>query len=180
MDVRGPSVECVQEGCPIVKRHAAGFTLLELLVVIAIAGVLTAMAVPMTINAMRSYRLMAAVSATTGAIQSARYAAIMHGCTYSITFAPATNSYQVLSVATCTTPYVGSVTPISGSGDIAISRAVTYQFAAGGTVTETSNPQNMVFQVAFINPATGIPYTAAGWSNTITVSGVGNVTVGSP
>lgn len=173
----------VNQGCnvfrkdaPIVKRLAAGFTLLEILVVVAIGSVLTVIAVPMTISAMRSYRLMAAVSAATGAIQTARYAAIMHGCTYNITFTPTTQSYQVTSAGTCTTPYTGQVIPISGSGDIAVSPAVTYQFAPGGTVT----PLNTDFQIALVNPATGLAYTQAGWSNTISVSGVGNVTVRSP
>jgi len=173
-----PGWNVFRKGGPIVKRPAAGFTLIEILVVVAIGSILTVIAVPMTINAMRSYRLMAAVSTATGAIQSTRYAAIMHGCTYNITFTSGTNSYQVTSAATCTTPYTGQVIPISGSGDIAIVSSGTYQFAPGGTVTSTL--PNMAFQVAYINPSTGLPYTEAGWSNTITVTGVGNVSVGSP
>jgi len=178
-----------REGAPIVKRRAAaGFTLLEILIVLAIGLVITAIAVPMTNNAMRSYRLMAAVSASTGAIQSTRYTAIMHGYPYELTFTPP-NTYQVLTMIPPATTYSAVVNlggiltptpsiPITSAGEMAISRTVTYQFAPGGTVTETSN--NMSFQIAYINPETGLPYTTAGSSNTIKVSGVGNVTVSSP
>jgi prepilin-type N-terminal cleavage/methylation domain-containing protein len=163
-----------------VKRRAgAGFSLIELLIAIAIGTLLTAMAIPMTINALRSYQLTAAVSSATGAIQSTRYQAIMHGYPYEITFTPATKSFQVFSMIPPGTTYsamvsVGSTTlptspvPITGSGGISISRTVTYQFAAGGTVTETSN--NMVFSIT----------NEWGGSNTITVSGVGNVSVSTP
>jgi len=179
-----------------VKRHArAGFTLIELLVVLAIGTVLTVIAVPITLNAMKSYRLMAAVSAATGAIQATRYAAIMHGYpgvgspgyAYVITFTPDNNSYQVFSMvppATTFAPvvYLGGTlyptqpTPIARVGDVSISRGVTYQFSAGGTVTETSTPANMGFQIQILNPGTG----AVEMSNTIVVSGVGNVSVSTP
>ena len=162
------------------RRTAAGFSLLEMLVVVAIAMVLSAMAIPMTINAMRSYKLSAAVAAATGAIQSTRYAAIMHGYPgtgvpgygYEITFTPSTNSYQVYAMVPPATTYtaVGSPIPIAPVGDVTISRTVTFQFSAGGTVTETSNPVNMSFQLT----------NAYGGSNTITVTGVGNVSVTSP
>ena len=182
-----------------VKRSAAaGFSLIELLVVIAIAGVLTAVAIPMTINAMRTYRLSAAVAAATGAISATRYAAVMHGYPgtgvpgygYEITFTPP-NTYQVFTMippATTFSPQVMSGSqllatspiPIDGSGQIMISRQVTFQFSAGGTVTETSNPPTMWFQIQLIDPKTGLAETTAGSSNTITVSGVGSVTVNSP
>jgi len=155
------------------KRYATtGFTLLELLVTITIGMVLTGIAIPMTINALRSYTLTSAVAAATGAIQSTRYAAIMHGYPYEITFTPATNSYQVYSEPGGQTTYsaVGTPIPITGSGGISISRTVTYQFFAGGTVTETSIPPNMLFSIT----------NSWGGSNTVTVSGVGNVSVSSP
>jgi prepilin-type N-terminal cleavage/methylation domain-containing protein len=180
------------------RRTMAGFSLIELLVVIAIAGVLTAIAVPMTINAMRTYRLTSAVAAATGAISAARYAEVMRGYPgtgtpgygYEVKFTPP-NTYQIFTMPPPATTFLPEVMngtqvnpttpiPIDGSGQIVISRTVTYQFSAGGTVTETSNPPNMSFQIAIINPSTGQPYNAVGWSNTITVSGVGNVSVTSP
>ncbi len=173
---RTESTDALREGAPIVKRDVtAGFTLIEILVVLAIASVLTVIAIPMVGNAMKSYRLMAAVSSATGAIQSTRYAAIMHGYPgngvpgygYELTFTPATNSYQVLAMIPPATTYspVGTPVPISRLGDVIISRAVAYQFSAGGTVTETSG--NMNFQIT----------NSIGGCNLITVSGVGNVSV---
>jgi len=140
------------------KRHtAAGFSLIELLIVIAIGLVLTGIAIPITINAMRSYRLTAAVSAATAAIQSNRYAAIMNGYPYQLVFTQATSSYQVYTMIPPATTYSAVVkmggtvyptspVPVSGSGDISISRTATFQFFPGGTVTETSS--NMSFHVS--------------------------------
>ena len=95
-----------------------------------------------------------------------------------LTFTPANNSYQVFSMIPPANTYtafatVGTATlptspiPISGS-NVSISRTVTFQFAAGGTVTETTNTP--YFWIT--NPWGG--------SNKITVSGVGNVSVSSP
>jgi len=162
------------------QRANEGFSLIELLMVIAIVGILAGLAIPLTINAVRSYQLSAAVSAATGAIQSTRYAEIMHGYPgtgtpgygYQITFTPATNSYQVYNMVPPATTYsaVGTPVPISAPRSVTINRTVTFQFAANGTVTETSNPVNMVFQIT----------NAFGGSYHITVTQVGNVEVTSP
>lgn len=170
-----------EEAARTVKRHAEeGFSLLELLVVIAIGVVLVGMAIPMVLNAMKSYRLTAAVASATGAIQATRYQAIMRGYPgttaspygYKLTFTPSTNSYQAYNLVPPATTYsaVGTPVPISRLGDVTISRTVTYLFGANGTVSETSSPVNMAFQIT--NPIGG--------SKTITVSSVGNVTVTSP
>lgn len=153
------------------RRPATGFSLLELLIVIAVGTVITAIAIPIAISAMRTYRQSAAVSAVTGAIQSTRYAAVMHGYPYEITFTPSTYSYQVYNEPSGSTfSTAGSPVPFSRAGDALINRSVTYLFLPGGTVTETSTPPNMSFQVT----------NGYGLSNTITVSGVGNVSVTSP
>ncbi|MGO8814259.1 MAG: hypothetical protein ACLQVG_06260 [Terriglobia bacterium] len=169
------------------KRGATtGLTLLELLMVITVGSVLTILAVPVTVNGVRSYQLTAAVSSATGAIQSTRYLAIMHGYPYQITFTPSTNSYQVLNEAPPATSFsnVLSAVPISGPDTVVISRTITMQFSANGTVTEITTPpvgvSSMVFQIANINHTTGLAYATAGWSNTLTVSSVGNVAVTTP
>jgi len=161
----------------VMRRSARGFSLIELLIVLAIGLVLTSMAIPMTISAMRTYQLNSAVSAVTGAIQSTRYAAIMHGSSYQVAFAD--NIYQVLTVlptppwaapgTTYLSPVGGSI-PITSSGGIFMTRVAIYQFAPGGTVTDVS-------------PVTTSPFSIKntwGGSYTITVSGVGNVTVTQP
>jgi len=156
------------------RRATAGFSLIEILVVVAIAGVLAAFAIPQTINALKTYRLNAAVSSAAAAIQTSRYLAIMNACPYFITFTPSTNSYQVTNSVTCTTAYTGPVTPISGPAAVTISRIMTLQFSANGTVSETTTPPNgvspMVFQIT----------NSIGGSNTLTTSTVGNVAVTSP
>jgi type II secretory pathway pseudopilin PulG len=158
--------------------------MIELLIVLAIAMVLAVMAIPWVLSATRNYRLAAAVSAATGAIQSTRYAEIMNsypGYGYELVFTPSTNSYQVYTMIPPATTYsaqvqVGTATynttpvPICRPGDATISRSVTYQFNANGTVTETSNPVNMCFQIT----------NNFGGSRTICVSQVGNVSVTSP
>jgi prepilin-type N-terminal cleavage/methylation domain-containing protein len=156
-----------------VKRRAtSGFSLIEILVAVAIASVLAAFAIPMTINVVKGVRLTAAVSSATGAIQSTRYLAIMHGYSYEITFTPASNSYQVLNQVPPATTFsnVGTVVPISGPGAVTISRTITLQFSANGTVTEIPTTGNMTFSIT----------NAIGGSNTITVSSVGNVSVTTP
>jgi prepilin-type N-terminal cleavage/methylation domain-containing protein len=160
-------------GCLTVNRRAtSGFSLIEILVAVAIASVLAAFAIPMTINVVKGVRLTAAVSTATGAIQSTRYLAIMHGYLYEITFTPATNSYQVLNEVPPATTFsnVGTAIPISGPGAVTISRTITLQFNANGTVTEIPTTGNMTFSIT----------NAIGGSNTITVSSVGNVSVTTP
>ena len=154
------------------RRVTSGFSLIEILVAVAIASVLAAFAIPMTINVVKSARLTAAVSSATGAIQSTRYLAIMHGYSYEITFTPATNSYQVLNQVPPATTFsnVGTAIPISGPGAVSISRTITLQFIANGTVTEIPTTGNMTFSIT----------NAIGGSNTITVSSVGNVSVTTP
>ena len=158
------------------QRSTAGFSLIEILVALAIVSVIAVIAIPLTTNAVRSTRLSAAVSSATGAIQSTRYLAIMKGYPYQITFTPSNVSYQVLNEVppAATFANVGTTIPICGPGAAAISRTITLQFAANGTVSEVTTPpagvSAMVFSIT----------NSYGGSKTITVSSVGNVTVTSP
>lgn len=167
---RWPESETLyKEATLTVKRRAtAGFSLIEALVVVSIVGVLAAIAIPMSLNAMKTYRLTAAVAATAGAIQTTRYQAIMHGYQYQLTLTSSTLSYRVYSMVPPATTFsaVASAVPIVRLGDVTMSgTSFTYTFYPNGTVgLPATNPQI----------SNGIS------SNTISVSGVGNVSVTSP
>lgn len=148
------------------RNSSSGFTLIEALVVVAIASVLAGIAIPMILNAMKSYRLTAAVAAATGAIQSTRYQAIMRGYQYQIVITPATLSYRVYKMLPPATTFSadGAAIPIARSGDVTIDQTATIIFKQDGTVSGT--PSNMTFNIT-----NGIV------TKQIQVSGVGNVSV---
>jgi type II secretory pathway pseudopilin PulG len=141
--------------------------MLELLVTLGVIGVLASIAIPTTASALRNYRLRAAVSAATGAISAAHFQAIMHAYPYSITFNSSDATYQVASElpgAASFTPLPGGPVPISGVGDVTINQTTTLQFNANGTVFAAAG---------------GMSFTISNGSltETITVTGVGNVSV---
>jgi Tfp pilus assembly protein FimT len=145
---------------------ASGFTLLEMAFVVAIGMVVTTISVPMTKTALKAYHLSAAVSSVTGVIQSTRYQAISHGYHYNISFDPASQSYQMGSKVPPATTFsnVGTAIPWCSTGDVTMSPSTTLEFFPGGTVTATTG--SMSFSLS--NGTT---------TKTITVSGVGDVTV---
>ena len=168
----------LRRGVSVRARTARGFTLLELLVVIAIASVLAAMAVPVIVNTLRVYRMRAAISSVTGAISSARYQAIFHGCKTQIVFTKSSYSYQIQSQQpaiggqACLAAYanVGGSVPLMGQG-VAINQNVTMTFSPGGAVgsTPVMNPMQMVL--------TYPGFTGTVPQETIQVSNYGNITV---
>jgi type II secretory pathway pseudopilin PulG len=185
-----------------VRRHRdSGFTIIEALLVIAISIITAAIAIPIFTNAVNNYRLTAAVSATTGAISATRMQAIMHGCSYEVIFTTTSLSYQVysevpaigtsgcLTAFALVTPNVGSATtPLPNAGPINMygwvsctvtspptltgctamtGTTITYTFASNGTVTVSPAGAGMQLK----NPVK---------SNTIWVSGVGDVQTSNP
>jgi prepilin-type N-terminal cleavage/methylation domain-containing protein len=168
----------LRKGVSVRARAARGFTLLELLVVIAIASVLAAMAVPVIVNTMRMYRMRSAISSVTGAISSARYQAIFHGCKTQIVFTAASYNYQISSEQpayggqTCLTAFaaVGPAVPLMGQG-MAINQTVTFTFSPGGGVTSTPAMVPMQMILSYPGFITTVP------TETITVSNYGNITV---
>src|SRR5213593_1491738 len=149
------------------KIWSHGFTLFELTVVVMIGMVVTTISLPMTKNAVKAYHLNTAASSISGAIQSARYQSIMRGYHYNIAFNPASQSYQLASKVPPATSFsnVGSAVPWSSTGDVTMSgTTTTLEFFPGGTVTATTG--SMTLSVS--NGTT---------TKTITLSGVGNVTV---
>jgi hypothetical protein len=122
------------------------------------------MALPTTVNALRNYRLTAAVAAATGAISATRYQAIMHAYPYNITFNSADATYQVASEpppATSFTDVAGAV-PLSGVGDVTINQTTTLQFNANGTVSATTGTMSFTISNGLL-------------TKTISVTGVGDV-----
>jgi len=152
---------------------ASGMTLIELMLTISVASVLIGITVPLVKNALAAYDLSAAVSAVSGAIQSTRYQAIATGCPYAIEFHPATTTYQVSYEALSGAPPVcaagfsnlGGPIPWSDGGGISLNAATTLQFSPNGSVTATVGSM-------------ALSLTNGARTETITVSGVGNVSVG--
>lgn len=167
-----------------VKRSAsAGFSLLEMLFVVALILVMGAMAMPTLMRTQRNYHLNQAAAAVTGAIQATRYQAMMRGCPFTLAI-PQTNAartnatYQLQTQAftgtppTCAAafsnyPVGGLATPWSSSQDVSLAAATTLQFNPNGTVQPVTGTLTLVL-------------SNASTTNTITVSGVGNVKTTSP
>ena len=156
----------------ITGRHSgafgtsAGMTLIEVLVAMGIAGLLVAIALPVTKSALKSYHLGTAVHGVSGAIQSTRYQAIMAGYHYTIAFDPATKKYQLASKVPPATTFsnVGIAKEWSTTGDISISPATTLEFYPGGRVTATTG--SLTFTL-----------TNGTATETLTVSAVGSISV---
>jgi Tfp pilus assembly protein FimT len=160
------------------RTLSAGFSLVETLVTIGIIMIVLTMSIPFINNNRRFYHLSQAMTAATGAIQATRYHAIMTGCPYSITFSAATTTYQVQTqVLTGTTPpacppneawsNVGAPTPWAFSKDVSMTPTTTLQFNPNGIVVATAGTTTFTLSNGYT-------------TNTITVSGVGNVKVTSP
>lgn len=155
-----------------IERSALGITLIELMVVMAVASVIMATSVPSFQNALLSYHLRSATADVGGSIQSTRYQAVMSGCSYTIAFTQNSTSYQLATQIQSGTPpacatnfsNVGSAIPWSTTGDVTLSPATTLQFSPNGTVTATTGTLSFTL-------SNGVT------TKTITVSGVGNVTI---
>jgi Tfp pilus assembly protein FimT len=149
-----------------------GFSLVELVVVVAIIMLITAMAIPQARNMMRSYRLNAATASIKSTVQSTRYQAIMVGCPYRVAFTTGSVNYQLSTQAitgtppACSTSYsnVGGTIPWSTTPEAAISANTTLQFNPNGTVTASTGNSDLSISLA-------------GVTRSISVSGVGNVTI---
>ena len=152
------------------KRRAAqrsdGYSFLQIVITLVVVSTLVAMALPTTVNALRNYRLTAAVSAATGAISATRYQAIMHAYPYNITFNSSNATYQLASEPPGASSFtnVGTAVPISGDGDVTINQTTTLQFNANGTVSATTGAMSFTISNGLL-------------TKTISVTGVGDVSV---
>ncbi len=146
-------------------QRSDGYSLLQIVITLAVVSTLVSTALPTTIKALRTYRLIAAVSAATGAISATRYQAIMHAYPYNITFNSSNATYQLASEPPSQTSFtnVGTAVPLSGVGDVTINTTTTLQFNANGTVSATAG--SLSFTMTNLNSK----------YYTISVSGVGDV-----
>jgi Tfp pilus assembly protein FimT len=166
--VRSPRTDHSRRG----RWGDQGFSMLEVALVLAITMILTAFSLPWVQNTLTSYHLSSAIVATTGAIQSTRYRAIMSGCPYTISFGATSTEYQVAQEVlsgnppTCASTFtnVGGAIPWATTSDVTLSPSTTLQFSPNGTVTATVG--SLTFSLT--NGLT---------TESITVSGVGDVTV---
>jgi Tfp pilus assembly protein FimT len=152
------------------RRRAAqrsdGYGFLQIVITLVVVSTLVAMALPTTVNALRNYRLTAAVSAATGAISATRYQAIMHAYPYNITFNSSNATYQLASEPPPATSFtnVGTAIPISGVHDVTINQTTTLQFNANGIVSATTGAMSFTISNGLL-------------TKTISVTGVGDVSV---
>jgi prepilin-type N-terminal cleavage/methylation domain-containing protein len=149
------------------KPHTSvrGYSLIELLVGLLIGTILTAMAIPHVTSIQNQYRLQGAVDASTWAIQSTRYQALMAGYPYQVVFSKAAATYQIQNLPTGAVTYanVGGVVPLSGSS-VSLNQDTTLQFQPNGAITATKGALNFTL-------------TYNGSTKTITVTNYGNISV---
>jgi Tfp pilus assembly protein FimT len=138
--------------------------MIEIVITLAVMGTLGAVALPTTVNALRNYRLTAAVASATGAIAATRYQAIMRSYPYNITFNSTNANYQVANEPGGTSSFtnVGGAVPLSGVGDVTINQTTTLQFNANGTVSATTGTLSFTISNGLL-------------TKTISVTGVGDV-----
>jgi len=160
------------------EKHAeAGFSMLEVALVMGIALLMAAMAIPTARSAIATYQLSAAVDSVTGAIQGARYQAIMHGYPYQVDIDSTTNLIQISSQIPPATTYTatGSAVPLSaqpvtvgvGTAGSGFAGHATLQLKANGAVTIASGQAApMVLTITYNNT-----------TRTITVSNYASIKV---
>ena len=146
-------------------KRSRGFTLLELLIVMLVILVLSGIALPQIQAALSTYKLNSAVSATTWAIQTTRYQAIMHGYPYEVAFNAANNTYQVSSEPGGAAAFanVGNAVPF-GNQLITFNTNTTYQFSPNGSVSTVLGL--MTYSISNQNA-----------THNVTVSNYGSITV---
>ena len=127
--------------------------------------IMTAAAVPVAQSTLNNFRLRAAVSAVSGAIQSTRYQAISNGYQYKLVFDKTGRTYQLASDTTGSGTFTntGGALPYTSS-KVDLGANATLQFSPSG-------------KVSFVAGASPLVLTLSGKSGTINVSPYGNLSV---
>jgi Tfp pilus assembly protein FimT len=132
--------------------------------------VMAAFAVPLLQNAMNLFRVRAAASSISGAIQATRFQAIFHGCPYALAFNQPTMTYQVsgqvAGPAGCAAAFtdIGPAIPIANGASVTLNQNVNFQFRPGGLTQTTLGVPTLILD-------------CHGTKETVTVSTYGNITV---
>jgi len=169
------SVDPTQTRSPRSRTLAAGFTMIELCLALLIIVIISVMAVPVVSSAVNQYRLRSAVANATWAIQSTRFQSLMESYPFQVTIAGDSNgnnpTYQIASEPPASGSFanVGGPIPILAEA-AAINQPTVVQFKPNGTVTVTQNGSS----------ATSFQISYHGYSNTISVSNYGNVSITTP
>jgi prepilin-type N-terminal cleavage/methylation domain-containing protein len=159
------------------ESWSLGFSLIELLVVLLVGSVVTAMAIPIASSAIASLQLDAAVDSASGAIQSTRYQAIMHGYSYQVDINSTTNAIQVSNEVPPSASFtsVGSPVPISGS-NIVIGVGTTNS-SSTGHLTLQLKPNGSVTASSGQSMPASFTISYSGTTKTLTVSNYGAISV---
>ena len=117
------------------------------------------------INNLKKGKLHAAADSVAWAMQSTRYQALQKGYTYELTISAANNTYQVLSkpIGASSFSNVGGAVPLTAS-PVTVSATTTLTFSPNGSVTVVAGAQT-------------ITLTYSGFTETVTVTNYGSVTV---
>jgi Tfp pilus assembly protein FimT len=157
--------------------RSRGFTIIELLLVVIFGMIMAAMAIPATRSAIASLQLSAAVDSASGAIQSTRYQAIMHGYPYQVDFDSTANTFQISNEVPPSTTFtaVGNAVPVSASS-VTIGVGTTNSSSTGHLILQLKSNGSVTASSGQSMPVS-FTITYNGTTKTLTVSNYGAVSV---
>jgi len=141
-----------------------GFTLIELIMIMVIGLILTLVSVPLITNVYQTFRVNAAISAVTGAIQTTRYQAISNGYPFRVVFSKANSNYQVQSDPNLAGTFANVGSPVPLSNAAVLGQDTTILCHPGGLITATVG-------------STTLTLISHGKTESIAVSTYGNIKV---
>jgi prepilin-type N-terminal cleavage/methylation domain-containing protein len=141
-----------------------GFTLIELIIVMVIGLILALVSVPLINNVYQTFRVNAAISAVTGAIQTTRYQAISNGYPFEVVFSKVNSNYQIQSDPNHAGTFANVGNPIPLSTAAVLGQDTTILCHPGGLITATMG-------------STTLTLTSHGKTESIAISSYGNIKV---
>lgn len=153
-----------------VIQNNKAVTLIELMVVLAIIAIMLGMAAPSFFNYQRTLKLRSAARELASDIRFARQLAVSMNTTHQLCFDGGNTLYTIYRNNDCSGTMVKTVNIAQFYSGVTKSGGATLTFSPRGTVT----PPNTVFTL------TENDVTKFSKTKTVTVSGVGNVTIANP